>query len=481
MLRDPGSPGDTDDLWAGSTALAPPDDPYMSVDGAALGLSPEEEAAWNAGTEALHQVHEDARRRALVEERTRHHIVDQLARQRAAEEIESGGTRKVRLTPASDFKIKPVRWLWAGRMPLGELTLVAGREGVGKSTFFATLAATITRGKLPGEYEGQPRAVLYAASEDSWEYTIAPRMLVAGADLSLVFRVDVETVEGVTGLVVPKDLDQLGQIAEEHKAAVLMLDPLISMLDSNVGTVKPNEVRRALEPLRRMAEEARVSVAGLVHFNKGDGTDVLTRIAGTRAFAEVARAAIALARDDNSDDDESGEGDDPAGANRCVMTQVKNNLGLSNLPSLAYTIQNTPVDTDEGPAYVGRLRWLGESKRNAEDLITGQRNRDRAGQSMRELVEWVSAQPEPVRANAVVEGFPGDMQPAAIRQALSRAVKRRLLSSPVRGYYHRPIKENGEPVTSGASVTGVTSHEMESVTSVTSVEDDESGLRWDQR
>jgi hypothetical protein len=46
-------------------------------------------------------------------------------------------------------------------------------------------------GVLPGEYLGQSKAVLVAASEDSWEHTIVPRLMAAGADLDLVYRVEV--------------------------------------------------------------------------------------------------------------------------------------------------------------------------------------------------------------------------------------------------------------------------------------------------
>ncbi|MGH4027293.1 MAG: hypothetical protein ACRDRV_22210 [Pseudonocardiaceae bacterium] len=56
----------------------------------------------------------------------------------------------------------------------------------------AWLAAQVTQGTLPGIHHGHPRAVIYAATEDSWERTIAGRLKVAGADLNRVYRVDVE-------------------------------------------------------------------------------------------------------------------------------------------------------------------------------------------------------------------------------------------------------------------------------------------------
>jgi hypothetical protein len=39
--------------------------------------------------------------------------------------------RRIRLTPASAIKPRPVRWAWTDRIPAGELTLTPGRGGVG--------------------------------------------------------------------------------------------------------------------------------------------------------------------------------------------------------------------------------------------------------------------------------------------------------------------------------------------------------------
>ena len=118
---------------------------------------------------------------------------------------DSGRTRRVRLTPASAIRMRRVSWLWQDRIPTGALTMVPGREGIGKSLTLAWLAGQITRGVLPGHHEGAPRPVVYAASEDSWSHTIAPRLYAAGADLDMVYRVDVEQ-DGVIGqLTLPRD------------------------------------------------------------------------------------------------------------------------------------------------------------------------------------------------------------------------------------------------------------------------------------
>ena len=43
-----------------------------------------------------------------------------------------------------------------------------------------------TRGYLPGACFGTPRAAIVVATEDSWEHTIVPRLMAAGADLTYV-------------------------------------------------------------------------------------------------------------------------------------------------------------------------------------------------------------------------------------------------------------------------------------------------------
>ena len=89
-------------------------------------------------------------------------------------DVDPGGAgRRARVTWACDIRIRPVVWAWTdndeGRIPAGSLSIAAGREGTGKSSFGTWLAARITRGTLPGNLYGTLRRVLYVAVEDSWE------------------------------------------------------------------------------------------------------------------------------------------------------------------------------------------------------------------------------------------------------------------------------------------------------------------------
>ncbi|GAB2922878.1 AAA family ATPase [Streptomyces heilongjiangensis] len=275
------------------------------------------------------------------------------------------------LRPASEIKIRPVRWLWDttpegapptshGRIPLYSLAIAAGGPGLGKSQFAVWMTARITRGELPGELYGKPRPVIYAAAEDSWAFTIAPRLIAAGADMNLVFHVTVVDDEHPHArLTLPVDTSLLAKEAERHSVALLVMDPLLSYIDKGVNDYRAAEVRQALEPLVAAADRHRFTILGLAHFTKQGAADPLSRVAGSGAFGQLIRSLIAFAK-------EEGEQDGP---DRFVMSLEKNNLGRLGLPSHSYVIQPVTVQTEEGPSYVSRFVLGPETNTSVRDVM----------------------------------------------------------------------------------------------------------------
>jgi hypothetical protein len=288
----------------------------------------------------------------------------------------------VRLTAASEIKPRPVRWTWAGRIPAGEICVTPGRGGIGKSTFHAWMIAQITKGKLPGDLYGVPRACVIAAVEDSWERTIVPRLIAAGAALDRVFRADVVTDEGERfTLTLPADTAALEVELVQIDAALLSVDPLMSAIDLTLDTHKDRTVREALEPLGQLADRTGITVLGNAHFRKGVAEDPLMMLMGSAAFANVVRAAIAFARD-------VGDDGRPLEDGSCVIQQIKNNLGRMDVPGLRYRIESSFIDTDEGLADVGRLVMLGETERRIEGIFANGAAMDTT--ALEEAVEWLT-------------------------------------------------------------------------------------------
>ncbi|MFI7101919.1 AAA family ATPase [Streptomyces sp. NPDC050161] len=288
--------------------------------------------------------------------------------------------RRVRITPLSKIRLRGTYWVWADRIPVGGLTLWAGREGIGKSTSAAWLAAQVTRGTLPGVHQGCPRSVFYAASEDSWERTVAPRLVAAGADLERTFRIDVleEQRPGVAApLTLPADTSTLGKEMQAHDVGLLVVDPLVSALNGAIDTHRDREVRSALEPLGQIADQAGAAVLGLVHFGKSSSTDPLSLILGSRAFAATARAVIAMARDPQAED------------GTVILSQEKNNLGRLDLPSLTYVVRDTEIDTEDGRTSVGRVEFTGESAQSVGDVLADSSTAPEERSEREEATAWL--------------------------------------------------------------------------------------------
>ena len=304
----------------------------------------------------------------------------------APEQAEEVKARKLVVTRASEITVRPVHWLWADRLPLGSLALLAGREGIGKSTVGYQLAADLTRGTLPGRYLGQPKSVVIAATEDSWEHTIVPRLMAASADLHRVLRVDVVTHDGdKTSLTLPRDTPALGRLIEAEDVALVLLDPLMSRLDGALDSHKDAEVRVALEPITAIADRTGAAVLGIIHVNKGKGADALDRIMGSRAFSAVARSVLFVLKD-------------PDDENLRTLGTPKNNLGRTdNLPTLRFGIVGVKVaDTDEGEVWTGRIDWQGEDTRSIDELLQNSEdtsdNRSATGEAAGWLVDYLTQQ-----------------------------------------------------------------------------------------
>jgi hypothetical protein len=196
-----------------------------------------------------------------------------------------------------------------------------------------------------------------------------------------VFRAEV-IVDGdlETSLTLPADCAAVEVEIRRVGAVLLSVDPLISTVAGRLDTHKDREVREALQPLAQLADRTGCTVLGNAHFGKSTGHDPLALMMGSVAFGNVARAVLGFAQDTDTED------------GSCVISQVKNNLGRLDLPSLRYRIDETFIDTDEGVTSVGKLVMLGESDRSVQDILrdrgegSERTERDEAKDLLRELL-----------------------------------------------------------------------------------------------
>ena len=269
--------------------------------------------------------------------------------------------RTLDFVPASTVQLRATLWVWADRIPLGELTLLAGREGLGKSTIAYELAAALTCGDLVGDFYDAPKGVAVCATEDSWEHTIAPRLHAADAELDRVFHIVVHEGEFGSELNLPEDLEALEQLVIKHDVGLILLDPLLSRLDSSLDTHKTPKYVRRWSRWWNSRDRARLRILEIIHVNKGLGTDALTSIMGSRAFTAVARSVLFVMKD--PDDEEVR-----------VIGRPKSNLASGNVQPQQYHIETVKVGYDEEVGKeitAGRIVWGDYVDSSIDALLDG--------------------------------------------------------------------------------------------------------------
>ncbi|MDV7171921.1 AAA family ATPase [Gordonia amicalis] len=275
--------------------------------------------------------------------------------------------RRLTLVWGDQVKTRPVKWWEPELVPLGALTVLAGRGDVGKSTAAVSWVARETT-------SGNP--VMYLHSEDSREATIAPRMIAAGADMTKVAFVNVvHATGGVSDSVtLPDDLGLLEEAITANGITLVVLDALTSFKPADVNANANDDVRRFLEPLQAMADRTGVVLLGIAHFGKADSGDAKRLVLGSTAWTDVPRSVLGFARDEESGD--------------VVVTNVKKNLA-SRSRSLSYEFDTVPVMTDGGEVSVGVVRWRDkDDTRDVASLLKGDRE---PGGNLPEPQRWVSS------------------------------------------------------------------------------------------
>jgi hypothetical protein len=186
--------------------------------------------------------------------------------------------------------------------------------------------------------------VILLTAEDDISDTVYPRMLAAGADPS---RIEIVQMVRDTGkdrmFSLVTDLELLRQkVIEVGDVRMIQIDPISAYLGvKQMDSFRTSDVRAVLGPVVGLAGDLRLSILGIMHFNKKtDVTNALLRISDSLAYGATARHVYAVVND-------------PENA-RKLFVKGKNNLAPANQRALAYTFGTRQVGSD---AKTGELIW----------------------------------------------------------------------------------------------------------------------------
>lgn len=276
----------------------------------------------------------------------------------AALETATGEEPVIMTRSVVDVQERPINWLWPNRFARGKLSMLAGKQGLSKSTLTCEIAAIVSRGGV-WPIDGttcEPGEVLILNVEDDPGDTIRPRLRAADAVLERVTLIDgVRLADGRQRLMTFADVVSLDRFLDRHRRrfTLLIADPIGAFL-AGKDSHKDSEVRELLAPFSAMAERHSLAVLLVAHLNKASAMDAIYRILGSVGFTAAARTLYVVAAD-------------PDDSSRILLLPEKSNIAPAKMAGLAYRLENT--DLGNGIC-AGRLRWeSGLEMRTADEVL----------------------------------------------------------------------------------------------------------------
>jgi predicted ATP-dependent serine protease len=161
-----------------------------------------------------------------------------------------------------DVELTPDEWILdRGRILKGEWNVLAGEGGMGKTTMLAAWIAELTRDGVKVLYLGErnPKGML-------------KRLLAAGADLEHVRTLNLSDFADIRSSV--------GAIAQavEDGFELVILDPLSHFLPIEADSHNDAKLRAVARPLADLVQETGLTILGLVHLNKNEGSSAIHRL-----------------------------------------------------------------------------------------------------------------------------------------------------------------------------------------------------------
>ncbi len=260
--------------------------------------------------------------------------------------------RRYRIVSIEDIQAEKTEMVVDPILPRGEVTILDGDPGAGKSWFWMALLAGLTGSKvcpLPESLRGanEIRSALILTTEDDPARIIRPRLEGLGADLKRIKIVQFASEEEM--FFTASDARDIQRLVKENTPDIVIVDPITLYASTEKGFDSKNaeKVRKMLTPLIKIARETNCAFLVNRHFRKTSGKAMHQGI-GSIDYAATARSLLMIVKDPT---DRSG--------NPRIMAHVKSTASPEMREGLMFSL-----DENQTPPF----QWEGVCEVSPDEL-----------------------------------------------------------------------------------------------------------------
>lgn len=209
-------------------------------------------------------------------------------------------TDPLSMLTVNEIEEKQVDWLVMDYIPKGQITILGGEGGSGKTSTWCAIAAAISSGNpcfmvkdlMPeGFITEEPRKVMFFSAEDSVEHVLKARLRSNGANQENLLTIDISDDRFENIRFNSKFLEDL---IKEYRPALVIFDPIQAFVPPEIKMSERNAMRNCLRPLIGFGEKYSCSFLIVVHTNKQNGLWGRKRLADSADIWDIARSVFLI-------------------------------------------------------------------------------------------------------------------------------------------------------------------------------------------
>ena len=191
-----------------------------------------------------------------------------------------------------DFEEQDVEWLIKDYLPKGQITLICGTGGTGKTSVWVSLLSSISSGDntLFDGYNttehGTGKKVMFFSAEDTVENVIKKKLRQQGANMRNIHTVSLSD-ERFDKIKFGSKF--LGSLIAKYQPALCIFDPLQAFVDGKIKMSDRNAMRQTMRSLIEWGDKYGTTFLIVMHTNKQLNVWGRNRMADSADLWDIAR------------------------------------------------------------------------------------------------------------------------------------------------------------------------------------------------